>query len=73
HEPPEWPASSWQGHARDVVEAYNSPASQRRPRGPGSHQGLQQLPASSLQEAWLQKLLQHLPTICNTPPLQHTV
>jgi len=73
NEPLEWPASSWQGHACDVVKTHNSAAAQRRPRGPGPHKGLQQLPAASLQEAWLQKLLQHLPALCHTPPLQHTV
>lgn len=73
YEPPEWPAASWQGHARDIVKTHHSAAAKRRPRGPGPHKGLQQLTAASFQEAWLQKLLQHLPTLCNTPPLQHTV
>lgn len=73
HEPPEWPAASWQGHACDVVETHHSAAAQRRSRGPGPHKGLQQLTTAPFQEARLQELLQHLPTLRNTPPLQHTV
>lgn len=73
NEPPERPASSWQRHACGVFKTHHSAAAQRRPRGPRPHKGLQQLTAAPLQEAWLQKLLQHLPTLCNAPPLQHTV
>lgn len=73
YEPPEWPASSWQGHACDIFQTCHSAAAQRRPWGPGPNKGLQQLTAASLQKARLQKLFQHLPTVCNAPPLQHTV
>lgn len=73
YEPPEWPASSWQRHACGIFKTHHSAAAQRRPWGPGPHKGLQQLTAASFQETRLQKLLQHLPTLCNTPPLQHTV
>lgn len=73
HEPPEWPASSWQGHACGFFKTHHGAVAQRRPWGPGPHKGLQQLTTASFQEAWLQELLQYLPTLCNTPPLQHTV
>lgn len=73
YEPPEWPASSWQRHACGIFKTHHSAAAQRRPWGPGPHKGLQQLTTASFQEARLQKLLQHLPTLCNTSPLQHTV
>ena len=73
YEPPEWPASPRQGHACDFIQTHHRAAAQRGPRGPGPDQGLQQLTAAPLQEARLQKLLQHLPTLGNTPPLQHTV
>jgi len=73
YEPPERSASPWPGHARDLLETHHGAAAPRRPRGPGPHEGLQQLTAAPLQEARLQELLQHLPTLGNAPPLQHTV
>uniref|UniRef100_A0A8D0CSZ4 Polypyrimidine tract binding protein 1 n=1 Tax=Sander lucioperca TaxID=283035 RepID=A0A8D0CSZ4_SANLU len=71
HEPPERPAAAWETSAHHAVQTHQRSASPRRPRGPRSDQRLQQLPPAPLQEAGLQKLLQHLPTFCHSAPLQH--
>lgn len=73
YEPPEWPEAAWEVSAHHAVQTHQCPASPWRPRGPGPDQRLQQLPTAPLQEARLQKLLQHLPTFCHFTPLQHPV
>lgn len=73
YEPPEWTTSSWKRNACDVFKAHHGAAAQRGPRRSGPHKRLQQLPTAPLQETRLQKLLEHLPPICDASPLQHTV
>lgn len=73
YEPPERPAAAREVTAHHAVKTHQRPASPWRPRGPGPDQRLQQLPPAPLQEARLQKLQQHLPTVCHFTPLQHPV
>lgn len=73
HESPERPAAVREAPPDHAVQTQQRPDAPRRPRGPGSDQRLQQLPLTPLQEARLQKLLQHLPTVRHPAPLQHPV
>ncbi|KAJ8342014.1 hypothetical protein SKAU_G00319420 [Synaphobranchus kaupii] len=60
----------------DPVQAHHRAAPPRGARGPGPHQGLQQLPPAPLQKARLQKLPEHIPPLllrCTSPTSRPSV
>ncbi|KAF7645709.1 hypothetical protein LDENG_00199520 [Lucifuga dentata] len=71
HESPERPAAAREAASHHAVQTQQRPASPRRPRGSGPDQRLQQLPPAPLQEARIQKLLQHLSSLRHPAPVQH--
>ena len=61
------------GDSGNAQQAHHGAAAQGRAAWRRPHQGLRQQRAAQVQEAWQQKLPEHLPPFCHTPPLKHTL